>query len=269
MMTKLQDYKIYLENIHRSLVYYNYNKILFSYLQATGLKLEELNKEQLAQFFHDKEYKPNSINNFIKSGRDYCRFLNIEKSAFFEIKLLEVEKRLPEYLTLDDIEKAIKYIATYNYRLSSDKIEAMLYFMFFTGVRKSEVLNLKRECFDFEKLLVKIYSPKTKEEKLIPFPNRIKKKLENYFKSEEEKENAFNINQSQLDYLFQDIMTKHLGKKCKAHLTRHGGFRYLLEKGIPVTIVQRIAGHKSVFTTLQYLSPDQEMIERIYKEKIV
>ena len=268
MNQKLNEYKTYLTNLHKSLVYYNYLNVLLPYLEEKNLQFETLTKEQLAQYFSDKNYKPNSIDNVIKSCRDYCKFLGLINHSVFEMKQLDKPKRLPEYLTLEEIDKTIKNVATYNSRLSSDKIAIILYFLFYTGIRKSELLNLKREDIDLVNCAVKIYEPKTKQEKIIYFPTKLIKKLTDLFNGNSEEKNAFNITKSQINYLFRAIMTKYLGKKVKPHLTRHGGARYMLEKGVPITVVQRILGHKSIYTTLQYLDPDQAMIERIYKEKI-
>jgi len=267
-MDNLEQYKEYLKNIKRSLAYYNYLRPLSEYLKKNDMEFVNITKDQLAKYFSDKKYSPNAINLVIKSCRDFCRYKKIESHACFEIKLLKVKRKVIEYLTLDEIERAIKHIATNNPRLNSDKVATILYFMFFTGIRKSELLNLTRDNIDVEKCLVKIYEEKTKKEKIIPYPKRINDRIKNYFLLEAEKNNAFNITKKQINYLFRNIMTKYLGRKIKPHLTRHGGARYLGNKGVPPTIIQKILGHTNLNTTLIYLEADQKMIEEKYREQI-
>jgi site-specific recombinase XerD len=268
MINRLEEYKEYLKNIGKSLVYYNYLISLIKYLEKNNIDFYKLTKDQLANYFKEKKYKPNSINSLLNACRDFCRYKNITVHSCFEIKSVEVPERLPEYITLEEIGKVIKHIVTYNSRLSSDKVDVLLHFMFYTGVRKSEILNLKRESFDLVNCTIKIYEEKTKQEKIIPFPNSLIKKITDYFNGNPEENNAFNVTLSQINYLFGGVMTEILGRKIKPHLSRHGGGRYLLEKGVPITVVQKILGHTNISTTLRYLNPDQKMIDRTYRDKI-
>ena len=268
MNERLISYKSYLIGIHRSDNYFCKMRVLFSYLEKNNIQFVELTKEQLAEFFTQGNYKSKSINCFLDAGRDYCRFIQLEKSPFFEIKMLKVEQKLKNYITLDEINKAIKYIATEKSYEYSTKIQAILYFMIYTAIRKSALLLLKRSAFDLENNLVRVYEPKTKEEKIIPFPDNVKKKLINYFATEKEDINAFNIDEGTLNYLFKGILSKYIGRKVYPHLTRSGGITLMFEKGLPPNIIMQIAGHKDLKTTMIYARPTQKDIERIYRERI-
>jgi integrase len=265
-MNKLEDFKTYLINLQQSTVYFNYMKKVFDYLEEKNIKFEELNKEQLADLF--SRYKANSINLFINSGKAYCRFLEIDAHVFFTMKTLKPEKRLATYLTIDEIEKAVRQIATYNSRLNSSKAEIVILVMFYLGLRKSEIINLKREAFDLVNSKVNIYAEKTKEEKLLPFPEKLLKKLIAYFNSEAETINAFNITEAEINYLFRKVLTKHLGRLISPHQARHGAGRFMAECGINPNVIQRMLGHKDIQTTMNYIMPSQADMERIYKEKI-
>jgi integrase len=267
MNKQLEVYKNYLINIKRSQVYVNFLIPLFDYLEEKNLQFETLTKEQLAEYFTIKNYSSNSINNVIKSCRDYAKFIKIEKHASTEIRMLEIARKEIEVIDLKDIEKVVRSIATYNSRLNADKIEIILLLMFYTIIRKSELLSLKRENIDLVNGEMKIYEQKTKQENIIDFPLSLISKLVAYFNSEPEKDNAFNITFAEINYLFREVMTKVLGKKCKPHLTRHDGIRYLLSK-IPPQDVQSMAGHKDIRTTLQYGTVNREERKKTYRQKI-
>ena len=174
MKINLETYKTYLINIKRSLVYYNYLKSLSEYLEKNKLQFETLTKEQLAQYFTDKNYKPNAINNVIKSCRDYTKFLKIEKHSSFEIRLLEIDRKLPKYITYEELLQGIKYYATYSKRgILTLKANAILKFLFFTGIRKGELLGLKREKIDLVNCSVVIWGEKNKTERIVYFPDKI------------------------------------------------------------------------------------------------
>lgn len=268
MIERLNDYKTYTLNLKKSLIYFNCLCPLSEYLQEKNLVFGTLTKEQLAQYFTDKNYKAGSINNVIKAGKDFCKFIGQENNPFKEIKLLKTESKVVDYLTIQEIERAIKMIATENKRLNIDKTEIVLLVMFYLGLRKSEVLLAKREDFDLVNCTVKIHHIKTKEESILPISNKLMKKLIIYFNSEEEETNAFNVTLAEINYLFRNLLSHYLGRKIHPHLARSGCATYLAEKGIQTNVIQKILNHKSILTTMRYTEPKQNDIERLYREKI-
>jgi len=268
MKEQLEIYKKYLLNIHRSLVYYNFLNPFFEYLETKEIIFETLTKEQLAQYFTDKKYSENSINNVIKSCRDYCKFLKIEKHACFEIKLLEVERKQPNYITYEELLQGIKYYSTYSKAgMSSTKCNAILKFLFFTGIRKGELLSLNREKIDLINCSVNIWGQKDKTERIVYFPNIIIKDLTDYFNSEKELNNAFSITLAEINYLSKKI-GKYLNKNISTHIFRHSSATYMMRQNISPLVIQRILGHNSLQTTLIYANPDDKLAQEVYKKQI-
>jgi integrase len=268
-MDILIKYKEYLKARNQSMVYYNYIKLFLTYCNSKQINYLEINQQIITDFFNGNNYSPNSKNNFIKAGRSFYNFLNIprENNEWFKIRMLEIARKEIEVIDLKDIEKVVKSVATYNSRLNADKIEIILLLMFYTIIRKSELLSLKRQDIDIVNGEMKIYEQKTKQENIIDFPLNLIPKIIAYFNAYPEENNAFNITFAEINYLFRGVMTKVLGKKCKPHLTRHGGIRYLLSK-IPPQDVQSMAGHKDIRTTLQYGIVNREERKKTYRQKI-
>ena len=267
-MNNLNQYKTYLINTKCCLTYYNYLRPLFAYLEEQKLEFTVITKDQLANYFTVKNYKPASINKLIGACHNYCKYNNITTHASFEIKSLDVGHKQRKYMTEDDIKQSLKYISTYNNKLNMQKVEAILYFMLYTAVRKSEIFNLKRDKFNFKENTVQIYEKKLKKEKTIPFPGKFAAKLQNYFGSEEEKENAFNINEAWLNDLFRRILSNYLGKHLSPHMLRHGGAKFLLKNGISLPAVQWILGHANIKTTMIYAVSDEEQVLEIYRKNL-
>jgi len=268
MNTQLETYKTYLINIKRSLVYYNYLIGLAEYLEEKNLTFETLTKELLAQYFTDKSYSPNSINNVIKSCRDFSKFLKIEKHPSFEIKMLEVMSKERQYMTYEELEKGIKYYATYSQRgMSANKCSVILKFCFFTSIRKSELFTLTRDKIDLTNCSALVLGIKDKAERLVYFPNSFIKELVDYFNSELEDINAFNITLSEFNYLTRKI-GKYINKKVTPHTFRHSGGKYMVKKNINPLTMQRIMGHNSLQTTLIYCAIDDKQAEENYHEQI-
>ena len=264
----LNKYSEYLTARGQSRNYYNLMRIWLGYLDEQ--KIETITQEVITNFFNSNKYSFNSKNMFVKAGRDYySNYLQIPKAQneWYKIKLLKVERKIPNYLTEKDIEEAKKYLITYfSHKMTPNKIRAVIDFMFYSGCRKEELLTLKREKFNLEENIAKLYG-KGNKERIICYPEKVKKEIETYFNSENEDKNAFNLTIGKIHYVMK-LLKKCLGKNVYCHLFRHGNARNLILKGVPVNIVSKLLGHSSLTTTLIYIDPDQEMIKNIYKDKI-
>ena len=268
MLESLKNYKVYLLNIHRSLVYFNYLSPLFNYLEEKKLEFATITKDQLANYFTEKKYKPNAINSLLNSCRDFCRYKNITVHSCFEIKSVTVEQRERQYISYEELLKGIKDYTTYSQRgMSSDKCSVVLKFMFFTSIRKGEILILKREKIDITNLSALIWGVKDKTERVVYFPKSFIKELTDYFNSEPEKDNAFNITITELNYLLKKI-GKYLNKDLHPHSLRHSGAKYMVNKNISPVAMQRIMGHNNLNTTLIYAKIDDKQAQEIYRKQI-
>jgi len=266
--TNLEKYKDYLIARGQSINYYTTIRVLLKYCEANNIDDAKITQEQITNLFlSDANYSNSSKNQFIKAGRHYARFLGQETSVWHQMKLLAVERRIPNYLTEQDLEGAKNSLITYHSDLMQiPKIRALLDFLFYSGARKSELLNLKRKDIDIKERIAKVYG-KGQKERIIYFPESVAKTLKIYFACEEEGINAFNITVHQLTYMMR-LMTKATGRKIYTHLWRHSGARYMIRKGIPIGVVSKILGHSSLNTTIIYTDPDQKMIADMYKECI-
>jgi integrase/recombinase XerD len=171
-------------------------------------------------------------------------------------------------LTEKELKEAISYLITYHSKLYSiPKIEALIGFLFYSGIRKSELLGLKRSDFNVEESMCKVYG-KGRKERYIYYPSQIKEKIITYFKSEDETSNAFNISLYDITYLTKILKKYFPNKNITVHLFRHSGARNMIDKGIPLGTVSRLLGHSSIQTTIIYTDPNQETIKRQYQEKM-
>jgi len=244
-MERLNKYKEYLEARQLSLNYYNIMHQFLAYLQEKSIEFTVLTQENITDFFNaHSNYSASTRNQFIKAGRHFALFLGMTTSEFHKIRLMKTDRKIPDYLTEEDLTKAIKYMATYHSDThSSDKISAILLFLFYTGVRKGELLSLKRADFNFDELTVKIWGQKSKTERMVYFPERVKNKIVKYFSIEKEEINAFNLTRRKIDYICLLLRKYFPNKKIKTNLFIHSDCRNMLRHNIPITIEKDIMGH--------------------------
>ena len=262
----LIKYKSYLLARGRSLGYFNVMRIWIAYLEKNNI--QNFTQETITNFFIENNYMDNSKSQFIRAGRDYYTdYLQIpeEQNEWNKIKLIRGERKIPNYLTEEELDKGIALMITHNGRLMpSNKLKAVLHFMFYSEVRKEEMLTVKRENFDFENNIAKV-NGKGSKERYVYFPVNIAKEIKDYFSSEVEKDNAFNMTLGKLNYM-PKILAKYIGKNVYPHLFRHSGARDMIKKGMDISIVSKILGHSSISTTMIYVGADQKMIQSEYKK---
>lgn len=164
--------------------------------------------------------------------------------------------------------QGIKYYATYSKRgMSANKCNVVLKFLFFTSIRKGELLSLKREKIDITNCSVLIWGAKDKTERIVYFPDSFIKELTDYFNGEKEDTNAFNITLTELNYLTKKV-GKYINKNLYPHSFRHAGAKYMVTKNINPLVMQRIMGHNSLQTTLIYCAIDDKQAQEVYKKQI-
>jgi len=268
----LSDYLNYLKVLKFSKVYYNSLNVFFKeFIIPKGIEFENVTREDITEYLAIKEYSPNSLNTFVKAGRHiFKNFLRKEDNVFNSIKLVQVERKIPDYISEEQLKRGIDYALITVQRYNHRKVMALLKFMFYSGLRKSEILNLKRNDFELEKnpIEIKVRVPtKGKAERLVFIPYSLRVMMYQYFNSEVEKGNAFNLCSSSLDYIVRIFAECFPDKNISAHTFRHSYAKDLIKNGMDVTIVSKLLGHKNIETTLIYVNPDEDMMREIYKVK--
>lgn len=267
---QLEKYSQYLTARGYCLNYRNMMRIWLAYLLEK--KIENFTQETITQFFiENSEYGDGTKCMFIKAGRNYYSgFLQIpkEQNEWNKIKLLKVPIKIAEYFTEKDLEEAKKQLVIYHSdKLTPLKIRTILDFLYYSGVRKNEFLILKRKDIDLENNSAKVWG-KGDKERIVYFPEKIKKEIAEYFNSENEENNAFNITLKKLLYLMV-LINKYCGKNIHIHSFRHGFARNLIyNKGMDINTVSKLLGHSSITTTMRYINPDEKTIKDNYKKLV-
>lgn len=274
-MIDLNNYRDFLLARNISLNYYNVMKIFFSYCKQNNIDFVKITQEDITNFYNQhSDYSKRTKTQFIQAGRHcYTEFLGISKedNEWYKLKYFKGHFNTPKFLSLEELSEIIKYFGTYENRLMNPfKAETFITFIYMTGLRKSEILSLKRTDINLEKnpCEIKIIGKGDKErfvyfaEKYSP---KLKQRLIEYFDSEPEEVNAFNMTKGKITY-FVNKMNKYLkDRKITPHLFRHSFGKYLLDKGVPITYISRMYGHSSLQTTMIYLNPTNEQIKKFMK----
>lgn len=243
-----------------------------SYTQQVSHFLNEVNLDNISTetiqdyFYNLKDKFSNSTLNIYKSAiKSFLTFLG--KDNIKVPKAYKLDKKLPEFITLKFLENNILPMVEVLFDRPL-KTKTVLYFMFYSGLRVSEVASLKRSDFDLENKTVKIYSKKNKTERIIPYPKKIKDILEIYFNVEYEETGAFNIGAGGIKRFFEKLNPYFKDINLHAHIMRHSGATHWRKKGISIENIQYLLGHSNIQSTMIYAHADCQEIFDDFRKKV-
>lgn len=162
------------------------------------------------------------------------------------------EYKLPQILSMKEVKKLLDSI-------NNIKHKAMISTLYSCGLRLEELLNLKAEDIDSQRMFIRINSGKGKKDRNVVLPEKLLIILRKYYKIYKPKDYLFE-GQNGSKYSstsVQKIMKKALSKaginkKATPHTLRHSFASHLLESGTDIRVIQEILGHNSIKTTQIY-----------------
>ena len=252
----------------------------FEFLKKESLDYKEVEYQDLRylfEYFDSKKLKSKSIRRHISSIKGFYKYLVLnglcETNPFMYVTLPKKETKLPRYLTYNElleIFNSLELITNYDLR---DRL--ILELLYATGVRVSELINIKISDIDISNQSIKILG-KGKKERIVYFNDVACNLLNKYF-------GIYNsLNKKNLDYLFLNkkgdklttagisyILNKIIKKVCfnkhiTPHMLRHSFATHLLNNGCDLLTVQELLGHSSISTTGIYTHVTLDHVKDVY-----
>ena len=212
-----------------------------------------------------------SINQFLKYLIDENYIANIEMN---NISIM-TEKKLPNVLSPSEIGILIDF---YDHDLFiSSRNKTIIDFMYSTGCRVSELINVEESDIDIEEAFVRLEGKGSKQ-RIVPLGSKVLINLENYLplrnKDRKNKNNKLFISKSykNLDRTAVFRIIKSTGvkaginKELYPHILRHSAATHMLEGGCDLRTVQEFLGHSSVSTTQIYTKVTKAFLEEAFIE---
>ncbi len=197
----------------------------------------------------------NQVINAIRFLYKYGLDKKYDKVSF---KRPKSEKKLPRVIDHD-------HIITQLTKIKNIKHKTILSLAYSVGLRVSEIINLKIEDIDSKRMLIHIKNAKGRKDRIVPLSENMLTLLRNYFKECRPVEYLFN-GQDSPRYSAGScnaIVKKYLGEKYHIHQLRHSCFTNLLETGVDLRIIQKIAGHSNVKTTEIYTHVSRKLLNKV------
>jgi integrase/recombinase XerC len=223
----------------------------------------------------EKRVSPRSVNRKISTLKTYFKFL-IRENAITESPMLKVvapksKKRLPVFIEENQIENLLNQIK-FDDGFVGERDKLIIELFYVTGIRLSELVNIKISDVDFNNNLIKVLGKRNKE-RLIPLSISIVNELEFFIKKYDLNQYLFtNLGGTKVyNKLVYRVVKKYISKissvsKKSPHILRHTFATHMLNNGADINAIKELLGHANLSATQVYTHNTIGKLKSIYKQ---
>lgn len=257
------------------------------YLQ-TEYHLEEIEKSDFQMirswivYMVGESASTTTINRKLSALKSFFKYLLkeavITESPMVKIITPKSNKRLPEFVGKENMESLFQNIE-FNEEFDGVRDKLIIEMLYFTGMRLSELINLKDSDIDIQSQQIKVLGKRNKE-RIIPFSIVLQNSIENYLKVRKkdiiqfEQNSYFFVTQKGkkiYEKLVYRTVNSYLGKvstlrKKSPHVLRHTFATHMLNNGADLNAIKEILGHVSLAATQVYTHNTIDQLKSIYKQ---
>jgi len=210
-----------------------------------------------------KKLSNSSINLAINSIKFYYEIVMGMPHSYYDIERPRKTKQLPTVLSKDEIKKMLKVTTNIKHR-------CIIGLLYSSGLRRSELINLKVEDIDSSRMSIKVVDAKGNKDRYSILSSTLLVDLRNYYKNYRPHIYLFE-GQTKQKYSGTSIgkivrasaKTAGIKKKVTPHTLRHSFATHLLESGTDIRYIQLLLGHNSTKTTEIYTHVAQNSFKSI------
>ena len=257
------------------------NQFLSFYKEySTSQKIEKVDKRTIRSWIVKlslSNLSAKSINRKIASLKSFFKFLVkrdlIKKNPSSHVTSLKTDQRIPTFIKEKDINFLFKNIDVKE-DCTGQRDLLILELLYGTGIRISELINIKISDINFAKKEIKVIGKRNKE-RIIPLHNNAIYQTKKYLQLAEKEgyENQYLLftkkGEKIYPMLINRIVKKHLStliksKKYNPHLLRHTFATHILNKGGDLNSIKDLLGHSSLAATQIYTHNSIEKLKETF-----
>ena len=239
--------------------YVSFNKRLFEHSNKNP---EEINQQDIKNFLADKmSDKSSSSTILFLAAVKYSYSTILGKDPTAGVKRPKNEKKIPIVLTKEEVLKLIEGAQTKKSRL-------MIQVLYSSGLRVSEIVNLKKQDLDFNENIGWVRSGKGKKDRMFIISKKLSNKLKKFIEKRPSWNYVFSEKKPLSTRNIQKIIQKAgfkamINKQVHPHTLRHSFATHLLEDGTDIRKIQILLGHSSLSTTEKYTHVSSSELKKI------
>ena len=286
MMKYINDFIEYLDVIKKCSDYTidNYEKDIIEFnvfLEDNKYKINKIDYDIVKKYLlylYDKKLSRSSISRKLSSLRSFYKYLeseyNISKDYFSDINNPKKENSLPKFIKDSDLDKM--FLSINKDTILGQRNLLILELLYASGIRVSELVNLKLSDFNLYERSIKILG-KGNKERIVYYGSFCEDALNLYLNESRKELNKHNssylllnkngnkISERQIRNILNDIILKSsVDMHISPHMLRHTFATDMLNNGADLVSVKELLGHESLDTTSIYTHITDEKIRKIY-----
>ena len=251
----------------------------FQWLDNEDLKYKNLQEDHINQyisFLFQRKMRSSSVNRKISSIKSFYIFLVkrnfVKNSPLNDLVTPKQEKYLPESMSEAEVDKLLNSPDVSNKIENRDK--AMIEMLYATGMRISELVNLKMTDVDMKRCVVKVFGKGSKE-RLVPFGETALDSLRSYLNERDQSSSKeiflSNRRKKMTRVAFWQrvkvyLIRENLKNSISPHTLRHAFATHLLNRGADLRSVQLLLGHSDLSTTQIYTHIAKQRLSDVLKK---
>ena len=277
----INDFKNYLElernySNNTSLSYVK-DVTLFSDFIKKDLLL--VDKKDIEKYVRSLNKSSKTISHVISSLKSfynyYMRMGNIKSNPTDEIDRPKIEKKIPEFLTLEEVSSLLNFEVNNEFEARNKAILELLYS---SGLRISELTSLELSNIDLDECLVRVMGKGSKE-RIVPLGDYAIDALKEYiyfYRPMLNKNNSSYVflnnrggvlsRQFIFKVIKEECIKKGIRKNVSPHTLRHTFATHLLKNGADLRIIQELLGHENLSTTQIYTHLTNDKLKHDYED---
>ena len=257
-----------------------------SFLEKNRINFKELNNKHTKLFFRNlskKKFSPRTIKRKFSSLSSYFSFLLdrriIKNNPLNGVFTPKIPKILPEILTIEEINNIFLAAESSKNEILSLRDRCILEMLYSSGLRVSEVCELRINNIQFDLDLIRFFGKGSKE-RIIPLTYYARKWLKKYLSESRKILSSRSKRSSNYVFLSNNglfltrmaiwlsvkkyVNSAGVLKKISPHTFRHSFATHLIDGGANLIEVQALLGHADISTTEIYTHLSREFVESEY-----
>ena len=253
----------------------------FSFLKKDHLLINDLELisfkiiRNYVAFLLESDIKARSVNRKISTLRSYFKFLvrmdYLSTNPMLKIIPPKSVKKIPVFIDQESMLALLNEVS-FEKGFIGERDKLIIELFYVTGVRLSELINIKISDINFDTCSVKVLGKRNKE-RIIPLSNSITNEISSFILKFDLRTYLFTNLKKQKVYnkLVYRVVKKYIGKissidKNSPHILRHTFATHMLNNGADINAIKELLGHANLSATQVYTHNTIDKLKVIYKQ---